>query len=84
MTTLLPPDSLVGQIVVTHDGQRIGRIEIAARDAFKVEAKDESFWARQEAVARITTRGLVILAATSAEPDQWAMASPADPITPDV
>jgi len=73
-----------GQIVFTRDGQRVGRIELIGRDAFKVAARGDSFWLRHGSVQRSTPGGLVILLATMQELDEWRWEPPRIRLSPDL
>ncbi len=84
MTAPLPPGlHPTGQIVFTRDGQRLGKIEVIGREAFKVESTDGGVWLRHEAVARTTDGGLVILLGTKDELDEWQWQPPRIRLTPD-
>ena len=64
MTGSLPPPVPLGSpglIVLTCDGERLGRIEATGREAFKIQTTTEELWLRHQAVGRVMPGGFAIL-----------------------
>ena len=67
----------------TRDGEPLGCIETAGREAFKVGTQAEAFWLRYQAVAGVAPGGFAILYGARDELEEWRWVPPAVHLSPD-